>query len=94
MEREAAAETGHESIRRSAAPTSCCAASISLNRAANISASANCLVRILGETTPCEQMEEAQPGLRNALRPDWRAGVFGEIVEGGPIRIGDAAELL
>jgi MOSC domain-containing protein YiiM len=54
----------------------------------------NCLIRILGETTPCERMEEAQPGLRNALRTGWRAGVFGEIVEGGPIRTGDAAELL
>jgi MOSC domain-containing protein YiiM len=53
-----------------------------------------CLIRILGETTPCERMEEAQPGLRNALRPNWRAGVFGEIVEGGPLRIGDAAELI
>lgn len=54
----------------------------------------NCLVRILGETRPCERMEEAQRGLRKALDPDWRAGVFGEIVEGGPIRIGDGAELL
>ncbi|MEA2165563.1 MAG: hypothetical protein QOK37_3690 [Thermoanaerobaculia bacterium] len=54
----------------------------------------NCLVRILGETRPCERMEEAQAGLRKALDPDWRAGVFGEIVEGGPIRIGDGAELL
>jgi MOSC domain-containing protein YiiM len=53
-----------------------------------------CLIRILGETTPCERMEEAQPGLRNALRTAWRAGVFGEIVEGGPLRIGDAAELI
>lgn len=52
-----------------------------------------CLVRILGETRPCEQMEEAQPGLRKALSPNWRAGVFGEIVEGGSIRIGDSAEL-
>ncbi len=54
----------------------------------------NCLIRILGETTPCERMEEAQPGLRNALRRAWRAGVFGEFVDGGPLRIGDAAELI
>jgi len=53
----------------------------------------NCVVRILGETRPCERMEEAQPGLRKALGTNWRAGVFGEIVEGGPIRVGDAAEL-
>ena len=52
-----------------------------------------CVVRILGETRPCERMEEAQPGLRKALGTNWRAGVFGEIVEGGPIRVGDPAEL-
>jgi MOSC domain-containing protein YiiM len=54
----------------------------------------NCLIHILGETRPCERMEEAQPGLRKALGTAWRAGVFGEIVEGGPIRIGDGAELI
>jgi MOSC domain-containing protein YiiM len=54
----------------------------------------SCLVRILGETRPCEQMEKAQPGLRNALSPNWRAGVFGEIVEGGSLRVGDSAELV
>lgn len=54
----------------------------------------NCLIRILGETRPCERMEEAQPGLRQALRSAWRGGVFGEIVEGGALRVGDRAELL
>lgn len=51
------------------------------------------VIRILGETTPCERMEEAQRGLRAALKPQWRAGVFGEIVEGGVIRVGDDAFL-
>jgi MOSC domain-containing protein YiiM len=51
------------------------------------------VIRILGETRPCEQMEDANPGLRHALDPDWRAGVFGEIVEGGTLRVGDAASL-
>jgi len=50
-------------------------------------------VRIYNETRPCEQMEEAQPGLRAALSPRWRAGVYGEIVEGGVFRVGDLAEL-
>jgi len=53
-----------------------------------------CVVRILGETRPCERMEEAQAGLRKALSPNWRAGVFGEIVEGGAILVGDRAELV
>lgn len=51
-----------------------------------------CLVRIFNETRPCEQMDDAYPGLRAALRPHWRGGAFGEIVEGGAIRVGDRAE--
>lgn len=51
-----------------------------------------CLVRIYNETRPCERMDEAHPGLRNALRPHWRGGAFGEVVEGGTIRVGEAAE--
>jgi MOSC domain-containing protein YiiM len=48
-----------------------------------------CVIRVHGETRPCHQMDEAQEGLRNALRPNWRGGVFGEILEGGTIHIGD-----
>ncbi|HEX6098923.1 MAG TPA: MOSC domain-containing protein [Thermoanaerobaculia bacterium] len=53
-----------------------------------------CVVRIYNETRPCERMDEAQHGLREALKPHWRAGAYGEIVEGGVIRVGDAAELI
>ncbi len=53
-----------------------------------------CVIRIFGETRPCERMDEAQPGLRQALRAAWRGGVFGEIVEGGTLRIGDPAQLV
>lgn len=48
-------------------------------------------VRIYNETRPCEQMDDAQPGLRVALGPRWRAGAYGEIIEGGVIRVGDGA---
>lgn len=51
-------------------------------------------VRIYNETRPCEQMDDAQEGLREALRPRWRAGAYGEIVEGGVIKVGDGAEWL
>jgi MOSC domain-containing protein YiiM len=53
-----------------------------------------CVIRIYNETRPCEQMDDAQPGLRRALQPRWRAGAYGEIVEGGVIQIGDAVEFL
>ena len=46
-------------------------------------------ILIHGETRPCEQMDEALPGLRAALEPEWRGGVFGEILDDGEIRVGD-----
>jgi MOSC domain-containing protein YiiM len=50
-----------------------------------------CRVRILGELTPCERMDESLTGLEEALRPAWRGGVFGEVLQGGEVHAGDAA---
>ncbi len=50
------------------------------------------VIEILGETEPCRRMEEVSPGLRAALKPDRRAGVFGAILSGGLIRVGDPVE--
>lgn len=49
-------------------------------------------VLIHGETTPCRLMDDAYPGLQEALRPDWRGGVYGEVLEGGPIAVGDPVD--
>jgi MOSC domain-containing protein YiiM len=46
-------------------------------------------VRVLGETRPCEQMDAAVPGLRRALEPEWRGGVFGEMLDDGEVSVGD-----
>jgi MOSC domain-containing protein YiiM len=53
-----------------------------------------CEIEIRGETRPCERMDEALPGLREAMSGDWRGGAFGVIVSGGEIRVGDPVELL
>jgi len=48
-----------------------------------------CRVRILGETKPCEQMEEALPGLRETMFSNWGGGAFGEVLDDGTITVGD-----
>lgn len=46
-------------------------------------------IRIHGETRPCGIMESQQAGLRDALKPNMRGGVHGEVLTGGTIRVGD-----
>lgn len=52
-----------------------------------------CAILVRGATRPCELMDEMHPGLRAALARHWRGGVYGEIVDGGVIRLGDGATL-
>ena len=49
-------------------------------------------VRVGGETTPCERMEKASVGLQEAMRPNWRGGVYGEILDDGEIRVGEEVD--
>lgn len=46
-------------------------------------------ILIHGETRPCWRMDQAHPGLQAALAPEGRAGIYGEVLGGGEISLGD-----
>ncbi|AOM83015.1 MOSC domain-containing protein [Salisediminibacterium beveridgei] len=49
----------------------------------------NVRIQIYGETKPCEQMEAAQSGLKEALNTEWRGGAYGVVLNDGRINQGD-----
>ena len=53
-----------------------------------------CRFAICGETTPCQRMDELHPGLRQILSPGLRGGVWGQVLQGGPLRVGDSVQVL
>ena len=53
-----------------------------------------CRFGIGGETTPCYRMDELHPGLRQALSPHMRGGVWGQVLQGGTLRVGDSVQVL
>ncbi len=50
----------------------------------------DCRLLVRGETKPCKLMDDVAPGLMDAMRPEWRGGVYAEVIEGGTMRSGDS----
>ena len=50
----------------------------------------SCVLRIGGETRPCERMDEASRGLRSVMEPHWGGGAWAEVVRGGELSVGNA----
>ncbi len=48
---------------------------------------------IRGQTNPCALMDYQHEGLKEALKPDWRGGVFGEVLDGATVSVGDDVTL-
>lgn len=48
-----------------------------------------CRILVHGETRACGNIDEVHEGLRQVLDPEWRGGVYGEVVDGGEIAVGD-----
>ena len=49
---------------------------------------------VLGETRPCEQMEDVVSGLQSAMREQWGGGAFAKVVVTGDIAVGDEVSWL
>ena len=48
---------------------------------------------IRGHTKPCGQMDDALPGLQEAMKTRWGGGAWADAVTGGTIRVGDDVQL-
>ncbi|HEY3243835.1 MAG TPA: MOSC domain-containing protein [Phycisphaerae bacterium] len=51
-------------------------------------------VQINAETKPCGLMDELHPGLRAALVPECRGGVYGRVIRSGVFAIGDTVTIV
>lgn len=49
----------------------------------------DCRIAVRGETRPCRLMDDQHPGLQRALDPHWRGGIYGQVLTGGTVRVGD-----
>jgi len=51
------------------------------------------VLEVMSETDPCDIMDAAYEGLKDALMPDWRGGARTRVLKPGVIRIGDTVTM-
>ena len=51
-------------------------------------------LEIGGETDPCDLMDHFHQGIQDALRTEFRGGIYGRVVKGGRIQVGDSIALI
>ena len=51
------------------------------------------LLEVTGECEPCALMDKFRDGLREALTPEWRAGVMCRVLEEGTLQLGEAVSV-
>ncbi len=49
-------------------------------------------IKVRGETQPCHMMDRACDGLRTKMALMWRGGVWGDVLDGGRIQVGDEVD--
>ena len=47
------------------------------------------VVEVIGEVVPCHVMDAAKQGLKAVLKPQYRGGVYGRVIESGQVHMGD-----
>ncbi|MCU0430901.1 MAG: MOSC domain-containing protein [Cytophagaceae bacterium] len=52
------------------------------------------ILKINGETKPCERMDEFCLGLKNLMYPDWKGGAYAEVTKGGVLMPGQEIKWL
>ncbi len=50
------------------------------------------LLEVIGDCHPCQFLDDVRPGLQGNM--DGRRGIFGRILEGGTIRVGDVISIV
>ena len=63
------------------------------HRAGDVIAIGDVRLEVQVEIEPCERMDEAAPGLQEALRPDRRGGVGCRVLTSGKIALGDVVRI-